>query len=106
MPPTTGVDLHLRLTVKLGRRDEFLAFLRDAIPYYESPGGIEVSLLQDYDNPHRFIEIIRYRDQAAYVDDQRRVDADPRMRDYIERWRALLAEPPVAEVYVVVRPGP
>jgi quinol monooxygenase YgiN len=99
MPAGTVIDLHLRLTVKLGRRDDFLAFLREATPYYESPGGIEIRLLQDFGDPHRFIEIVRYRDEATYLTDQHRVDADPRMREYIERWRSLLAQPPDVEVY-------
>jgi len=99
MTPHAGVHLHLRLTVKPGRRDDFLAFLKEAIPYYESPGGIEIKLVQDFDNPHRFVEVVHYRDEAAYFADQHRVDADARMREYIEKWRSFLVEPPASEVY-------
>jgi quinol monooxygenase YgiN len=93
------VDLHLRLRVKPGQRDAFLAFLREATPFCESPGGIEVRLLQDVHDDHRFIELVLYDDEAAYLRDQQRVEHDPTMKAHLARWRALLAEPPTVEVY-------
>jgi quinol monooxygenase YgiN len=99
MPPPTRVDLHLRCRVAPGRRSDFLAFLRDAIPFYETPGGIQVRLLEDSRDDHRFIELVLYQDQATYERDQQRVANDPTMKEYLARWRALLAEPPSVEVY-------
>jgi quinol monooxygenase YgiN len=104
MPQPTRIDLHLRLRVAPGRRDEFFAFLREAIPFYESPGGIEIRLLQDKSDPDRFIELVLYDDEAAYDRDQQRVANDPEMKRFLQRWRALLAEPAVVEVYRLVRP--
>jgi quinol monooxygenase YgiN len=97
------IDLHLRVRVKAGKRGEFLEFLRGAIPFYESPGGIEVRLLEDLGDDHRFIELVLYEDRGAYERDQRRVDEDPEMARYLERWRELLAEPPEVEVYGLMR---
>src|SRR3954451_7670450 len=99
MSELTRVDLHLRLRVAPGRRDEFLAFLREAIPYYESPGGIEVRLLEDKSDDHRFIELVLYEDERAYERDQDRVANDARMKEFLGRWRSLLAEAPQVEVY-------
>ncbi|MFO0832724.1 MAG: antibiotic biosynthesis monooxygenase [Phycisphaerales bacterium] len=98
MPPTR-IDLHLRVRVKPGRRDAFLAFLGEATPFYESPGGIEVRLLEDMRDDHRFIELVLYADEAAYLRDQQRVEHDPTMRALLTRWRDLLVEPPIVEVY-------
>ena len=100
----TRIDLHLRIRVLPGKREEFLAFLRQAIPFYESPGGIEVRLLEDVADDHRFIELVLYDDQAAYERDQQRVAGDPTMKAYLARWRGLLAEPPVVEVYRLTAP--
>ena len=77
-------------------------FLREATPFYESPGGIEVRLLQDVNDPDRFIELVLYDDEATYMRDQHRVEHDPTMRQFLARWRDLLAEPPVAVVDKVV----
>jgi len=104
MPPSTRIDLHLRLRVAPGKRREFLAFLREAVPFYERPGGIRVILHEDFGDDHRFIEAVVYDNEDAYVLDQERVAHDPEMRRYLERWRALLAEPPKVEVYRLVVP--
>lgn len=97
--PTGRIDLHLRIQVKPGLRDAFLNFLAEAIPVYESPGGIEIRLLQDLHDDHRFIELVLYDDEATYARDQQRVETDPVMRGLLARWRELLAAPPVVEVY-------
>ena len=101
---TTRIDLHLRVRVAPGRREEFLALLREAIPYYESPGGIEVRLLQDKADEHRFIELVLYENEQAYERDQQRVATDPTMKRYLDRWRSLLAAPAQVEVYRLLSP--
>ena len=35
-----SVQVHLRIRVPTNKQPEFLAFLREAIPYYEAPGGV------------------------------------------------------------------
>jgi len=87
------IELHLRIRVAPGRRDDFFAFLRDAIPFYERPGGIRIRLLQMRDDPDCFIEVVEYRDRGAYEQDQVRVESDPAMKATLSRWRELLAEP-------------
>jgi len=91
--------LHLRIRAADGKRDALIAFLREAVPYYEEPGGISIRLLQDCNDPDSFVEIAEYESRAAYEYDAARVESDPRMRAYIERWRSLLAGPPVVEVF-------
>ncbi len=93
------VELHLRVRARDGKRDEFLAFLADATPFYEAPGGIRVRLLEDVSDWHRFVEVVEYADDATYQRDQRRASDDPQMKQYLARWHALLDGPPVVEVY-------
>lgn len=93
------IELHLRGRVAPGRRDDLLAFLREAIPFYERPGGIRVRLMWDIADPDRFIEVVEYSDQRSHDLDQVRVAEDPGMKEYLRRWRELLAEPPQVETY-------
>jgi quinol monooxygenase YgiN len=93
------IELHLRGRVAPGRRDDLIAFLREAIPFYEQPGGIRVRLMWDVVNHDRFIEVVEYDDQHSHDLDQARVGGDPQMQDYLRRWRDLLAEPPQVETY-------
>ena len=104
MTQPTRIDLHLRLRILPGRREEFLAFLREAIPCYQSPGGIEIRLLEDKSDDHRFIELVLYENESAYDRDQQRIANDPQMKRLLNRWRALLAEPPQIEVYRLIKP--
>lgn len=97
----TAVELHLRIRIHPGGRGALFDFLKEAVPFYESPGGVRVRLLESADDPDRFIEVVEYATDAAYEADQRRVKQDERMKALLARWRELLAEPPVVEVYRV-----
>jgi len=100
-----AVEIHLRIRTE--RRADLFAFLAEAIPFYERPGGIRVRLIERDDDPNRFIEVVEYATVADYEQDQQRVEHDPEMKAYLERWRALLAEPPQVEIHrsVPLPPG-
>lgn len=93
------LQLDLRIRVAPERRDEFLAFLREAIPFYEAPDGIRVRLLESLAEPGFFVERVVYADRATFDADQVRIEADPRMRSLLARWRGLLSEPPAVEMW-------
>lgn len=93
------VELHLRIRTRPGGRDGLLDFLREAVPFYERPGGIRIRLLGDAADPERYIEVVEYESEAAYLRDQERVASDPEMKKLLARWRSLMASPPVVETY-------
>lgn len=101
---SVGIHLHLRIQVKPGLREQFLAFLREATPFYEQPGGIRVSLLTDLADDHRFIEVVKYASIEIYERDQERVRTDPTMGEYLRRWREMLVQPPGVEMFTQSRP--
>ncbi len=49
------VVLDLEISVSEPQLADFLAFLRRAVPFYEEPGGIRVTLLRDDQRPGRYI---------------------------------------------------
>jgi quinol monooxygenase YgiN len=93
------VCLQLRIRVATERQAEFCSFIREAIPFYEAPGGIRVRLLSKDTEPEHFIEQVEYVDERSYQEDDERTRSDPTMAQFLARWRSLLAEPPVVEVY-------
>jgi hypothetical protein len=93
------IELHLLGKTIAGRRSDLIAFLREAIPFYERPGGIRVRILWCLEDPDRFVEIIQYDDAETYTLDQARAAHDPEMLGYLSRWRALLVEPPRVRTY-------
>jgi quinol monooxygenase YgiN len=98
-PWRATISVHLRVRVVEERQGEFRSFLREAIPFYEAPGGIRVRLLQDESDPERFIELVEYADEHAYRQDDERVQSDATMAQFLARWRALLTEAPTVEIY-------
>jgi hypothetical protein len=99
------VLLCLWIRVASARRPDLIAFLREAIPVYERPGGIRVLLLERVGVPEELCEIIEYASRERYEADQERAEKDFEMKALIGRWRTILDGPPVVEVYVHAGPG-
>jgi quinol monooxygenase YgiN len=93
------VVLDLEISVSETRVADLVAFLRRAVPFYEQPGGIRVTLLRDDQRPGRYIERVEYADKSAFELDQCRVADDPHMKALLAEWRELLQEPAVVRVY-------
>lgn len=93
------IELHLRVRVKPESRPAFEAFLREAIPVYERPGGIRVRVVQGLDDPCELIEIVEYADRRTYEADQKRAESDPEHKAILTRWRQLLDGPPKVEFW-------
>lgn len=96
------IRLHLNIRVRRENRAALVAFLCEAIPFYESPGGIRIHLVEDLHDPERFIEIVEYATREVYDADQQRVAGDPIMQSYLKRWRTLLDGPPTVDVFADV----
>ena len=93
------MSVHLRIRVPEGGREALLAFLDEAVPFYESPGGIRVRLLAHAEAGDRFVEQVDHVDERTYQADEERLRSEATVAGYLDRWRGLLAEPPVVEVY-------
>jgi quinol monooxygenase YgiN len=103
---TGRIILELHIQVAEGRREALLAFLEEAFPRYERPGGIRMSLLEQVDEPGHFIERVAYRDRETFERDQARMEGDPEMRALLGRWRTHLAGPPRVVVHRELLPVP
>jgi quinol monooxygenase YgiN len=91
--------LHLRIRVAEENEEHLLAFLREAVLYYEQPGDIYVRLLRSRSDPRRFIEVVEYANRSAHDRDQARVASESRMKGFLERWHDLLEGPVEVEIY-------
>jgi hypothetical protein len=91
--------VHLRVATRTGDHRELGAFLKEAIPYYESVPGVRVRLLRSMEHPDRYIEAIEYETIEAFESDEKRLGGDPRMQGFIQRWRTLLRDDVAIETY-------
>ena len=82
--------LHLRFTLPASEPAQILAMVRAATPFYEFFGGTTIKLLQNVDDPSKYIQVIEYETDEAFEINRQRIASDPRMQGYLQAWRAVL----------------
>lgn len=82
--------LHLRFTLPSADPAQLLAMVNASKPFYEMLGGTEVRLLQNVDDPGKFIQVIEYETPEEMEINRQRIAGDPRMQVYLQGWRTML----------------
>ena len=82
--------LHLRFTLPSADPSQLLSLVKASTPFYEMLGGKEVRLLQNVDDPGKFIQVIEYETAEEMETNRQRIAGDPRMQAYLQGWRAML----------------
>lgn len=82
--------LHLRFTFPGADPTQILAMVKAATPFYEFFGSREVKLLQNVDDPSKFIQVIDYETDETLEVNRQRIAGDARMQGYLQAWRAVL----------------
>ena len=90
--------LHLKFTLTSADPSQLLAMVNASKPFYEMLGGTEVRLLQNVDDPGKFIQVIEYEAPESMEINRQRIAGDMRLQTYLQAWRAML--PGVLEVDV------
>ena len=81
--------LHLRFTMPTADSGHFVAMIKAAAPFYQMFGQAEVRLLQNVDDPAKFIQIIEYEADEGWELNRQRIAGDMRMQAYLQTWRAM-----------------
>lgn len=77
-----------------------LAFLAQAAwPFIAAFGGKRVRLLQNVDDPARFVQEIEYETHESIELNRQRIASDPRVQAYLQTWRSLLGGTVEIDVY-------
>ncbi len=82
--------LHLRFTLAAAEPAQILAMVRAATPFYEFFGSRQITLLQNVDDPSKYIQVIEYETDEALEINRQRIAGDPRMQAYLQAWRAVM----------------
>ena len=82
--------LHLRFTMPAADPAQLSALIKSAKPFYEFFGTTRVRLLQNVDDPSRFIQVIDYETDEAVELTRQRIASDPRLQSFIQAWRSML----------------
>jgi hypothetical protein len=80
--------LHFRFTLA-GASEQMIAMIKSAAPLYQMFGDAEVRLLQNVDDPSRFLQEIEYDAPEAMELNRQQIASDPRVQVYLQTWRAM-----------------
>jgi hypothetical protein len=98
-PRTVRRTVQFRFTLPAANSSHLASFLKSAAPFYEAFGGRRMRLLQNVDDPARFIHEIEYETHEVIELNRQRVASDPRVQAYLQTWRSLLPGSVEIDVY-------
>jgi len=93
--------LHFKFTMT-GASDQMVAMIKSAAPLYQMFGDATVRLLQNVDDPGRFLQEIEYDAPAALEQNRQQVASDPRVQSYLQAWRSMFPGAIEIDVYKVL----
>ncbi len=82
--------LHLRFTMPSADPTQLLSFVNASKPFYEMFGGTRVRLIQNVDDPGKFIQVIEYETPESMEMNRARIVGDMRLQTYLQAWRSML----------------
>jgi hypothetical protein len=91
--------LQLRFTLPTADSGQLVAMIKAAAPFYQMFGKAEVRLLQNVDDPAKFIQIIEYEADEGWELNRQRIAGDLRMQAYLQTWRAMFPGAMEIDVY-------
>jgi hypothetical protein len=96
---TVRRTIQFRFTLPTADAGHLASLVRAAAPFYEAFGGQRVRLLQNVDDPARFIHEIEYDTHEMIEMNRQRIASDPRVQAYLQTWRTLLPGSVEIDVY-------
>lgn len=91
--------LHFRFSVPAADPAQVVAMMKALAPFYEMFGGMRVRLLQNADDPSKFIQVIDYETPEAMEANRQQIASDPRVQGYLQAWRAMVPGAVELDVY-------
>jgi len=91
--------LQLRFTLPTADSAQLAAMIKAAAPFYQMFGNAQVRLLQNVDDPAKFIQEIEYEAHEDWELNRQRIAGDARMQAYLQAWRAMLPGALEMDVY-------
>jgi len=81
--------LQLRFTLPTADSGHLASMIKAAAPFYQMFGNAQVRLLQNVDDPARFVQEIEYEAHEDWEFNRQRIASDARMQAYLQTWRTM-----------------
>ena len=96
--PKIRRTLHFKFTLT-GATEQMVAMIKSSAPLYQMFGEAKVRLLQNVDDPSRFLQEIEYEAPEALELNRQQIASDPRVQAYLQAWRAMFPGAIEIDVY-------
>ena len=93
--------LHFKFTLT-GASEQMVAMIKSAAPMYQMFGDAQVRLLQNVDDPGRFLQEIEYDAPESVEMNRQQIASDPRVQAFLMTWKAMFPGAIEIDVYKVV----
>jgi hypothetical protein len=93
--------LHFKFTVA-GATEQVIAMIKSAAPLYQMFGDAKMRLLQNVDDPGRFLQEIEYDAPEALELNRQKIASEPRVQAYLTGWKSMFPGAVEIEVYKVL----
>ena len=97
--PKVRRTLQLRFTLPVADSTQLVAMIKAATPFYQIFGNAEVRLLQNVDDPAKFVQEIEYDAQEDWEQSRQRIASDLHMQAYLQTWRSMFPGALEMDVY-------
>jgi hypothetical protein len=100
---TVRRTLQFKFTLPNADPAHLLAMVKAAAPFFEAFGGARVRLLQNVDDPARYVHEIEYDTPEEFELNRQRIASDARFQAYMQTWRSMLGGAIEIDVYQTVK---
>jgi hypothetical protein len=90
--------LHFKFTLP-GASEQMIAMMKSSAPLYQMFGEAKVRLLQNVDDPSRFLQQVEYDAPERMELNRQQIASDPRVQAYLQAWRAMFPGAIEIDVY-------
>jgi hypothetical protein len=96
---TVRRTVQFKFTLPTANSSQVVSLLKSAAPFYEAFGARRMRLLQNVDDPARFVHEIDYETHEVIELNRQRVASDPQVQAYLRTWRSFFPGSVEIDVY-------
>jgi hypothetical protein len=85
---TVRRTVHFKFTLPAAS-EQMIAMIKSSAPLYQMFGDAKVTLLQNVDDPSRFLQVIEYDAPKALETSRQQIASDARVQTYMQAWRSM-----------------
>jgi hypothetical protein len=93
--------LHFKFTLP-GASKQMIEMIKSSAPLYQMFSEAKVRLLQNVDDPNRFLQEIEYDAPEAIELNRQQIASDPRVQAYLQAWRTMFPGAIEIDVYKLI----